>query len=83
MFHPGDAFTLPGVPVDTLLLPMHGPWSKAGEVLDYARAVAPVRAIPIHDALLSDLARRSWPTCWAPAPRTRQPPRGNLPLGPA
>lgn len=52
VFHPGDAFTLPGVPVDTLLLPMHGPWSKTGEVIDYVRAVAPRQALPIHDGLL-------------------------------
>lgn len=56
-FHPGDSFTLPIGPVETLMLPVHGPWSKAGEVLDYVRAVAPTRAIPMHDGLLNDFGR--------------------------
>jgi L-ascorbate metabolism protein UlaG (beta-lactamase superfamily) len=55
VFHPGDAFTLPQQPVETLLLPIHAPWSKAAEVIDFARAVKPRLAVPIHDALLSDL----------------------------
>ena len=29
LFHPGDAFTVPPHAVDTLLLPLAGPWSKA------------------------------------------------------
>jgi L-ascorbate metabolism protein UlaG (beta-lactamase superfamily) len=55
VFHPGDAFTLPEQPVDTLLLPVHAPWSKIAEVIDFARAVKPRLAVPIHDALLSDI----------------------------
>jgi L-ascorbate metabolism protein UlaG (beta-lactamase superfamily) len=54
VFHPGDAFTLPGAPVDTLLLPIYAPWSKVAEVIDYVRAVKPGRAVPIHDGLLND-----------------------------
>jgi L-ascorbate metabolism protein UlaG (beta-lactamase superfamily) len=54
VFHPGDAFTLPGSPIDTLLLPLHEPWSKAGELLDYVREVKPTRALPIHDGLLNE-----------------------------
>jgi L-ascorbate metabolism protein UlaG (beta-lactamase superfamily) len=57
LFHPGDAFTVPGTPVETLLLPMHGPWSKTGEVVDYVREVAPAHAFPIHDGALSDAGR--------------------------
>lgn len=57
LFHPGDAFTVPaGKRVDTLMLPVHAPWNKFAEILDYVRAVGPRRAIDIHDALLSDLA---------------------------
>ncbi|WP_030832727.1 MBL fold metallo-hydrolase [Streptomyces hygroscopicus] len=57
VFHPGDAFTVPaGRRVDTLLLPVHAPWNKFAEVLDYVRAVAPRRAVDIHDILLSDVA---------------------------
>jgi L-ascorbate metabolism protein UlaG (beta-lactamase superfamily) len=54
VFHPGDSFTLPEQPVDTLLLPVYAPWCKIAEVIDFARAVKPRLALPIHDALLSE-----------------------------
>ncbi|MET9323049.1 MBL fold metallo-hydrolase [Streptomyces sp. NPDC003038] len=57
LFHPGDALTVPGVAVDTLMLPVHAPWNKIAEVVDYLREVKPRRAIDIHDAYLADLAR--------------------------
>lgn len=55
VFHPGDALTTPDVPVDTLLVPAHAPWSRISDVIDYVREVKPGRAIGIHDALLSEL----------------------------
>jgi L-ascorbate metabolism protein UlaG (beta-lactamase superfamily) len=54
VFHPGDALTVPGEPVATLLLPVHAPWSKVSEVIDYVRAVDADQAYAIHDGLLSD-----------------------------
>jgi L-ascorbate metabolism protein UlaG (beta-lactamase superfamily) len=54
VFHPGDAFTLPGVPVAALLLPVHAPWSRIAGVIDYARAVAPGAAYAAHDSFLSE-----------------------------
>ncbi|MFF4763554.1 MBL fold metallo-hydrolase [Streptomyces sp. NPDC001292] len=57
VFHPGDALTVPGVPVETLMLPVMAPWNKISEVIDYVREVGPRRAYDIHDALLTDLAR--------------------------
>ena len=54
VFHPGDAFTVPGAPVATLLLPVHAPWSKVGEVIDYVRAVGADQAYAVHDGLLND-----------------------------
>ncbi|MFD9338849.1 MBL fold metallo-hydrolase [Streptomyces sp. NPDC060028] len=57
LFHPGDALTVPAAPVDTLMIPVHAPWNKVSEVIDYVREVKPRRAIDIHDAYLSDLAR--------------------------
>ncbi|MDX2619490.1 MBL fold metallo-hydrolase [Streptomyces sp. FT05W] len=57
VFHPGDALTVPDHPVETLMLPVMAPWSKISEVIDYVREVKPRRAIDIHDALLTDLAR--------------------------
>ncbi|MFD7556037.1 MULTISPECIES: MBL fold metallo-hydrolase [unclassified Streptomyces] len=57
LFHPGDALTVPDAPVDTLMLPVHAPWNKIAEVIDYVREVKPRRAIDIHDAYLADIAR--------------------------
>ncbi|MGW5847261.1 MBL fold metallo-hydrolase [Streptomyces sp. NPDC055254] len=57
LFHPGDALTVPGAPVETLMLPVHAPWNKISEVIDYVREVKPRRAIDIHDAYLADIAR--------------------------
>ncbi|MFD7169047.1 MBL fold metallo-hydrolase [Streptomyces violascens] len=57
VFHPGDALTVPDHAVDTLMLPVMAPWNKISEVIDYVREVKPRRAIDIHDALLTDLAR--------------------------
>lgn len=54
LFHPGDAFTVPEHPVDVLLLPVHAPWSKISEVIDFARAVGARRSVAVHDGLLND-----------------------------
>ncbi|MEU1459656.1 MBL fold metallo-hydrolase [Streptomyces sp. NPDC005727] len=57
VFHPGDALTVPGRPVETLMVPVMAPWNKIAEVIDYVREVEPQRAFDVHDALLTDLAR--------------------------
>ncbi|MEE2521440.1 MBL fold metallo-hydrolase [Pseudarthrobacter sp. J75] len=58
IFHPGDSFVVPdGIGVKTLLLPLHAPWSKVGEVLDFVVSVRAPQAYPIHDALLNDVGR--------------------------
>jgi L-ascorbate metabolism protein UlaG (beta-lactamase superfamily) len=57
LFHPGDSFTVPTVPVETLLVPIHAPWSKISEVLDFAISVRAQRAFQIHDGLLNDMGR--------------------------
>ncbi|MEU3984294.1 MBL fold metallo-hydrolase [Streptomyces sp. NPDC026672] len=57
VFHPGDALTVPGLPVETLMLPVMAPWNKISEVIDYVREVGPQRTYDVHDALLTDLAR--------------------------
>lgn len=54
VYHPGDAFTVPDLAVDTLLLPVHAPWSKVGEVLDFAVSVRAARMHQIHDGLLNE-----------------------------
>ena len=57
VFHPGDALTVPERPVETLMLPVHAPWNKVAEVIDYVREVKPQQAIDVHDGLLSGNAR--------------------------
>ncbi|MFI6757707.1 MBL fold metallo-hydrolase [Micromonospora sp. NPDC050417] len=57
LFHPGDALTPLGRPVDTLLLPAHAPWSKTAELIEYVREVRPERVVPMHDAGLSEIGR--------------------------
>jgi L-ascorbate metabolism protein UlaG (beta-lactamase superfamily) len=52
-FYPGDNFTIPGVPVEILGLPVGAPWLKVSEVIEYAEAVKPQIAIPVHDAVLA------------------------------
>ncbi|MFG2454722.1 MBL fold metallo-hydrolase [Streptomyces sp. NPDC048512] len=59
LYHPGDAYYAPGVPVRTLLLPTSGPWTKLGEAADYVRAVKPERVVQIHELMLSDLGQHS------------------------
>jgi L-ascorbate metabolism protein UlaG (beta-lactamase superfamily) len=55
VYHPGDSLFVPPVAVPTLLTPVSGPWLKTAEMLDFLRAVAPQRAFPIHDALLTEI----------------------------
>lgn len=54
LYHPGDAFHVPPTRIETLLVPLHAPWSKTAEVIDFLVAVRPQRAFQIHDALLSE-----------------------------
>ncbi len=55
LFHPGDALTVPGASVGTLLLPVHAPWSTVGDLIDYLREVAPRDAYAVHDGALNDI----------------------------
>ncbi|MEU5723016.1 MBL fold metallo-hydrolase [Micromonospora sp. NPDC047738] len=55
VYHPGDSLVVPDdVQVDTLFAPIHAPWNKFSEVVDFIRAVAPRRAYALHDGLLND-----------------------------
>ncbi|MGW0055090.1 MBL fold metallo-hydrolase [Nocardia nova] len=65
LFHPGDAYFVPEVPLDTLLLPTSGPWTKLGEAADYLHAVKPRRVIQIHELMLSELGQTSTRTLLA------------------
>jgi L-ascorbate metabolism protein UlaG (beta-lactamase superfamily) len=54
IFHPGDALTERPEGVDLLLLPVHAPWNKISEVVEYGRAVGAPLSVAIHDGLLND-----------------------------
>jgi L-ascorbate metabolism protein UlaG (beta-lactamase superfamily) len=54
IFHPGDAITEQPEGVDLLLLPVHAPWNKISEVIDYGRAVGAPLSVAIHDGLLNE-----------------------------
>ena len=54
VFHPGDALTGPGVPIDVLLLPVCAPWLKISEAIDFGREVAAPRNLAIHDRIYSE-----------------------------
>jgi L-ascorbate metabolism protein UlaG (beta-lactamase superfamily) len=53
-YYPGDSFVAPGVPVQTLALPVSAPWLKASEMMDFFNEVKPQICFPTHNALLSD-----------------------------
>lgn len=52
LFHPGDSLYIPPKSVEVLALPVCAPWSKVSEVIDYAKAIKPKKAFPIHDGML-------------------------------
>ncbi len=51
-FYPGDALTMPGRAVEILAMPAAAPWARMGELIDYAIAVKPKVAFPVHDGML-------------------------------
>jgi len=55
VYHPGDALTVPGRPVDVLLAPVAAPWLKVGEAIDFVRAVAAPTSLAIHECVYSDV----------------------------
>lgn len=54
-YHPGDSLFVPEEDVETLLVPVSGPWLKHRDAIELMRAIRPARAFPIHDSMLSDL----------------------------
>ncbi|MCF6469173.1 MBL fold metallo-hydrolase [Nonomuraea sp. MG754425] len=54
LFYPGDALTVPGAEVGTLLVPTGAPWLKLSETVEYLRTVRPARAYSTHDGLYSE-----------------------------
>jgi L-ascorbate metabolism protein UlaG (beta-lactamase superfamily) len=54
-YHPGDALTAPGRPVDVLLAPVSAPWLKLSEAVDFVREVGAPRSLGIHDRIYSEI----------------------------
>ena len=54
VYHPGDALTPPGEPVDLLCVVVSAPWMKAAEAVDFARLVGAPRNLAIHDRVYSE-----------------------------
>lgn len=54
IYYPGDSFTLPDRPIDTLALPASAPWLKISDAMDFLTLVQPRFAFPTHDAILSE-----------------------------
>jgi L-ascorbate metabolism protein UlaG (beta-lactamase superfamily) len=54
LYHPGDSVHPPGVPVTTLLVPMHGSWLRTSEAIDFLKTVDPAAAYGIHEAQLNE-----------------------------
>jgi L-ascorbate metabolism protein UlaG (beta-lactamase superfamily) len=57
VYHPGDSFTVPTAGVEAVFIPVHAPWSKVSEVIDFEIAVRAPRAFNAHDSLLTDIGR--------------------------
>jgi L-ascorbate metabolism protein UlaG (beta-lactamase superfamily) len=57
LFHPGDAFTVPGRPIEVLAVPAGAPWLKVSEPIDYLRRVRPKVAVPVHEQVLSSAGK--------------------------
>jgi L-ascorbate metabolism protein UlaG (beta-lactamase superfamily) len=55
VYHPGDSLFVPDGDIETLLVPVSAPWLKLREAIEFVRTVAPRRAHPIHDAMLSEI----------------------------
>lgn len=56
-YYAGDSYTLPGVPVTALAVPIGAPWLKIGDAMDYVLAVKPKHTFPVHDAPLSQIGK--------------------------
>jgi L-ascorbate metabolism protein UlaG (beta-lactamase superfamily) len=48
-FYAGDAFTVPGIPVEIAAVPVGAPWMRMSESVDWLRILRPRVAIPVHD----------------------------------
>ncbi|WP_350349609.1 MBL fold metallo-hydrolase [Agromyces sp. G08B096] len=60
LYYAGDSFTVPeDVEVEVLAAPAGAPWMKISEAMDYVVEVAPKRAFPTHEMMLSRAGKES------------------------
>ena len=52
LFYPGDAFYVPAEKVEILGRPVAIPCMRLSESVDYAKAIGPKTAFPVHDGML-------------------------------
>lgn len=57
LYYGGDSYTVPGVEVETLAVPIGAPWLKIGDAMDYVLEVKPRRAFPVHESVLSQIGK--------------------------
>lgn len=57
-YHPGDCLVVPEQRIEVLCVPAAAPWLKLSEAVEFERAVAPRLALPIHEAMLTELGQR-------------------------
>lgn len=55
LYHPGDSFHEPKVPVEVLALPVCAPWMRLAEAIDFAKRLKPRFCFPIHDGMLKQV----------------------------
>ncbi len=58
VINPGDSFDLPDLKPEVLFVPIAAPWSKVSESIDFVKKANPSVAIPVHDAVLSELGKK-------------------------
>ena len=57
VFHPGDSLEGRPADIDYLCVPVTAPWQSVKETIEFVRAVAPKKLIPIHDKTASAAGR--------------------------
>jgi L-ascorbate metabolism protein UlaG (beta-lactamase superfamily) len=83
VYHPGDSLDQPAIAVSTVLVPAGGPWLALRDAITFLRDVAPKRAIPIHDVLLTELGQLAadrWLASSGVAEYRRLPPGASITL---
>lgn len=60
LVNPGDSFDLPVLPerIKLLCVPSAAPWCKLGESMDYMMKAQPEKAMPVHNAVLSQFGNQ-------------------------